>query len=761
MELKSCHYKLKSHPEKFLKDHLCNVAETCKKLTSSKNLNFPMEISNVLSEVAYIIGGTHDFGKATKFFQEYINERDEKRKKNLKNSPETKHGLLSAIFTYHVVKNFILKQGLSDDHYYSFLPIIAFMIVKRHHGDLENGIDEIKKFHDDLFLNKGMKILKEQLNSIEESEIEEILSVVLKNMVTFSDFKSEFDKIIRDIDKEYNNLLNLKNNNLQIDKLYLYFITLFLYSILLESDKSDAMDTPIIEREKLQTALVDNYKKNKFDDTYTKINEMRKKIYQEVINQVEELSLEDKIYSLNVPTGTGKTLTAFSFALKLRERIEKEKGFLPRIIYALPFLSIIDQNYSVFEDVFSIQYKEKIPSNILLKHHHLSDVFYKTEEDEFNGIDIEKAKFLIEGWNSEIVVTTFIQFFHSIITNKNSAVRKFHNIVNSIVLLDEIQTIPHKYWCLLNNVLSFLSKYFNIYFVLITATQPLIFDENKGEIKALIKNKQDYFENLNRVSLNILIDKEIPIDKFKEILLNDIIQRKDKNFLIILNTIGSSKNVYEFIRDKLKDENTELYYLSTNIVPIERMKRINMIKMNGRKRKIIVSTQLIEAGIDIDVDIVYRDFAPLDSINQISGRCNRNYRENYLGEINVYAIKDSEKDRFFYSYIYDGFLTSKTKETLYGKNKIQENEFIRLNDKYFEKVKNASSTDDSKNILNHIFLLEYKETGNFKLIEEDYEKADIFVEIDDNAKEIWNKFDKIMNEKNIKKRWENLLEIKN
>src|SRR5450830_506841 len=143
--------------------------------------------------------------------------------------------------------------------------------------------------------------------------------------------------------------------------------------------------------------------------------------------ELKTLSLDNNIYSLNVPTGTGKTLTALSFSLKLRDKIKTELNFMTKIIYSLPFLSIIDQNFKVFEDVFKNVQGYTPTTDILLKHHHLSDIFYET-----NGnveYDTSESLLLIEGWNSEIIVTTFIQFFHSLISNKNRSLRKFHNII--------------------------------------------------------------------------------------------------------------------------------------------------------------------------------------------------------------------------------------------------------------------------------------------------------------------------------------------
>lgn len=159
-------------------------------------------------------------------------------------------------------------------------------------------------------------------------------------------------------------------------------------------------------------------------------------------------------------------------------------------------------------------------------------------------------------------------------------------------------------------------------------------------------------------------------------------------------------------------------------------------------RKIIVSTQLIEAGVDIDVHIVYRDFATIDSINQVSGRCNRNSSKDYQAEVNIVVLKDERKE--LHRYIYSSFLIDKTKEVLEEfQSEIYEKDLLLLNNSYFRKVKDTSSDDESNQLLSYINELKFKTlTTDFRLIEEKvgYEKIDVFVELDNKAIEVWNKY---------------------
>jgi CRISPR-associated endonuclease/helicase Cas3 len=373
--------------------------------------------------------------------------------------------------------------------------------------------------------------------------------------------------------------------------------------------------------------------------------------------------------------------------------------------------------------------------------------------------DIGKDLLLIEGWNSEVIVTTFFQFFYSLLSNRNKSIRKFHNIVNSIVILDEIQAIPHHYWFLLNKIIHFLAERFNVYFILVTATQPLLFNERDNEIKPLIKDKKKYFKALNRVELNYN-PEPICLEKFQEILGEDLFINKNKDFLIVLNTIGSSLEIYNFIC-QLELENTEVYYLSTNIIPRERLKRIKKSRKNTKKRKIIISTQLIEAGVDLDVNVVYRDFAPLDSINQVAGRCNRNFIQN-KGSIKLFVLKAEEEKKEYHRYIYDNFIISKTKDVLEEANnkQIEEKDFLSLNNLYFDKVNQGKADDKSKEILGYVKKLTFSELNKFKLIENNYKKIDIFVEVDERGKEIYQKYKKLSLKKNMFERKNEFLKIK-
>ncbi|MFY1112934.1 MAG: CRISPR-associated helicase Cas3' [Methanosarcinaceae archaeon] len=750
----SCDFTLHSHPDKKLCDHLLSVGNKSSLSCKEKSLSlekFGINNDNFV-DITYLIGVCHDFGKGTEYFQNYLFETDPLKQRSLKNKKEYHHGLFSAIFTYYVLKKYVETVG---DNKLKFVPVIGYLVVKRHHGNLKDVEDEIGELVD----KDVQEIIGRQVQSLRKIELKKVYELLLTGYELSADleeFCNEYNLIINDILKTRRQFMKLIRKEKSAGY---YLLTLILYSILINSDKIDASSIEVSSKICISPTLVDDYKAAKsYNKNDKKINQIRNNIYEEVTSSAKSLELQNKIYSINVPTGTGKTLTSLSFALKLKARLKQENGIESKIIYSLPFLSIIDQNYDVFEDVFKTVENAKPTEDVLLKHHHLSDIFYKTkDEEEFEGL---KSLFLIEGWNSEIIVTTFVQFFHTIVSNKNRSLRKLHTIANSIVILDEVQSIPHKYWLMLNQIISGFAEYFNTYFILVTATQPLIFDPEKREIIELVRNKDKYFREFDRIKLETNLSP-MQLDEFKGVLTREIEEKEDKDFLIVLNTIRTSLEIYKFLKD-LDLANSNYYYLSTNIIPKERLKRIKEAKAQSDKRKIIVSTQLIEAGVDIDVDIVYRDFATIDSINQVAGRCNRNFAKKDRGNVKIVVLQDERKE--FHRYIYSSFLSDKTKEVLQEyPSELCEKDLLLLNNDYFKKVRDAASNDESNELLSYITELRFKAlTSDFRLIEDKtgYEKIDVFVELDDKAVDIWKKYRKVRSLKNPLERKEKYLEIK-
>ena len=313
------------------------------------------------------------------------------------------------------------------------------------------------------------------------------------------------------------------------------------------------------------------------------------------------------------------------------------------------------------------------------------------------------------------------------------------------MIIDEVQALPTKYFKLIKDMIKQLSNILGTYFIFMTATQPYLVED-----AIELANKEKYLDKLNRY--NVYVDLEPKtIDAFVESLDID----NNKTYLFITNTVASSKKLYKLIKEKV---GIPIEYLSTSITPYDRKVRIKDIKEG--KYKIVVSTQLVEAGVDIDFDVVYRDFAPLDSLIQSAGRCNRNMEK--IGEFRVVNLVDKE-NKPFSELIYDIVLLNLTKEMLKDKPTLSEKEFILLIEEYFKELHKIISSDISNDIIEAIRLFKFTadraSIKDFVLIEEEKYKRDVFIQLNNEAKDVWNKSKSILRQ--LKNKEIDIFEAKN
>jgi len=700
-----------SHPEKELMYHLKNVKEIGLSVFEEKTLKSLNEFKYILETVLHY----HDVGKATKFFQDYlsasIENRDCEHSKKL-----TSHALLSACVGAYKTYN-----SISSENNPSYWAILSFIAIRKHHGNLEE-------------LNNMLVISKNDWQNLEKQWQNLQCGVFKKEDVDFFDLKN----IIEEFLWEKDTLTSFIES---------FFLLNFIFSVLIYADKTEV----IIGKKNFTQIpenfydIVDTYKIEKLiQNRNSEINEIREQAYNVCENEVAKYKNE-KIFSINLPTGSGKTLTVFNTAFKLL----KKEPYLKRIIYALPFTSIIDQTEKVFREILEVRGIN--PDKYLTVHHHLSEAKIEMDEGYIEG---EKAQFLIENWDNPIILTTFWQLFYSIVTGKNSQLRKFHNIANSVIILDEVQSIPYKYWYLIKNVLQELSTFLNCKIIFLTATMPLIFEND--EIISLVPSdiRETFFSKFSRYKIiNEL--KDITINELLNIAINDIDENPEKSFLFVFNTISNSIKFYKLLKENLEDKT--LIYLSSNILPVERKKRIEEIKKRS-DGKIIVSTQVIEAGVDIDIDIVYRDFAPLDSIIQTAGRCNRNNRKEQ-GLVKLFKLTN-DKGKHDFSYIYKGLPINATNKIFEKKTEINENNIFHIINEYYDEIKRNKSNNESNILLNALENLDYDTiTSNFKLLDEP-PSFSVFIEIDDKSKKLLKEFYNILKIEDVFDRKEAFLKIK-
>jgi len=696
-----------SHPGIPLDRHLLEVADRvsdfCRDIQSDKEF----------SRAARLVALSHDLGKATRYFQEHL-------RGHRVNTSLSSHALLSAVIAvWHLGKRFPMHWKL---------PI--FIAIRSHHSNPSNPSELVYPKHEWEYLQKQaqsidverLKLLMESIN-LEIDETETLLP-------SFEDFRVQFSWPSEDV-----------------RGIHLYFTTNILLGMLVDADIRAVIGLKANEnRQHFPDDIVDRYLNH--IPKSSPIDPLRQEFYKTVITNIKKLGITNKFMALTAPTGIGKTLAGFSAAIKLRNIIQKETGRLPRIIYVLPFTSIIDQNFDVIRQVLE---RNGITSDILLKHHFRSnpskrdpklkakDIWNLLEENkilkEQKAEELlkryEQAHTRVETWDGEIVITTFVRFYETLFTSRRSEMRRLHRLAGSIVILDEVQNIPVKYWEATEHALQFFAENWDTRFILMTATRPAMFQD----IPELTQPKKSvFFERLSRTKLYIE-NTPSPYAEIDNWLLPKIVSAR--SFMVVMNTIRSAQEVYAALQDQLQD--FKLYFLSASLIPAHRETRIKEITENLRSsHKVgLIATQVVEAGVDLDFDVVIRDLAPLDSIVQAAGRCHRNQFKDSDGKVFLVRLVDAEHgEKHLATYTYDGVLIQTTEEILRSYNLLQEKSYPHLVENYFQKLRVEGRKPQDKSLLKCIKFLNYDELRMFNLLEQRIYQVPVFVEYDENAEKI-------------------------
>lgn len=307
---------------------------------------------------------------------------------------------------------------------------------------------------------------------------------------------------------------------------------------------------------------------------------------------IEKGRAQKGLFRLTVPTGGGKTVASLAFALN-----HGAAHGMKRVIYVIPYTSIIEQNAKVFRDILG--------DENVLEHH--SGIDFESSDE------LKSKQLAAENWDLPIVVTTNVQFFESLFSNKTSKCRKLHNIANSVIIFDEAQMLPNDYLLPCIAAMEELLRYYGSSIVLCTATQPSLqnfFPEDiqYTELCPRMEEQFRFFRRANFKNLGRITEEEL-LDRL----------RSEEQALCILNT----KNDVQRLYGKIKEEG--IYHLSTFMYPKHRQQRLEAIRerLKSGKKCIVIATSLVEAGVDLDFRAVYRELAGVDSMIQAAGRCNR------------------------------------------------------------------------------------------------------------------------------------------
>lgn len=422
------------------------------------------------------------------------------------------------------------------------------------------------------------------------------------------------------------------------------FLTKFIFSALIDADRTNTRlfeenkpDDVKTDNQQLFAAYYDRLKAKivsfkSHPDAQTQINQLRAEMSEQCDKFAERPS---GVYTLSIPTGGGKTLASLRYALRHACLFHKE-----RIIYVVPYTTIIEQNAEEVRRILN-------DSVNILEHH--SNVIEDDRDDDESQDGImsvkQKLKLAKDNWDSPIIFTTMVQFLNVFYAKGSRNIRRLHNLSQSVIIFDEVQKVPIPCVSLFNQALNFLKMYCKASMLLCTATQPALdFVEHKLEINSdgeIIQNLDQVITAFKRVEI---ID-QATAGAFDNVRLAEFIKEKleeVQNVLVILNTKSVVKNLYEL----LKGTDIPVYHLSTSMCAAHRKQILAEVRQqldNGNKM-ICISTQLIEAGVDVSFECVIRSLAGLDSIAQAAGRCNR-HGEKEMQSVYVIDHREEHLDR--------------------------------------------------------------------------------------------------------------------
>ena len=579
--------------------HLKNTADKAKSLASE------IDFENTL----YLVGILHDIGKASEAFQhKIINNTDER----------VNHSSAGALYLLSLYSKCAKQSSFELNIIQEYFYIMAY-VISAHHGiydipyyDIDNSLSN--RLKDRLrFDEDEMNCFKNEVLPYIE-EIEQKLNVDLLEIFKrgYFEYKNSKDKI-KYID----------------DKANYYYLSLYMrlfLSILKNADIVDtinAYDLVIDDRVMYNAQEKAEVYKARLDEKYASFPEPKNnldKVKNDLKSIVDSRSRTDNngIYKLDLATGAGKTLLSMLYATNQMKFKDKKRFF-----YITAFLSVLEQNASEVKDVL----KDKS----ILEYH--SNIVNKSSFDNTKNESADESKenmckeYLFESFDAPVVLTTLVQFINTLFKGKSTNIRRFSSLINSVIILDEVQSLPIEMTYLFNLAMNFISSVMKTNIVLSTATQPKYDEDN-------IKYRLNYAKNANLVRLSqnqLKVFKRTKVYNFNDgkksslvDIKTEVLSHAEDSNLIILNTKRAARNLYKMLLEDFGNNNN-IYLLNTDFCPEHRKDILNEIKAKLSEGVAVklVSTQLIEAGVNVDFKRLIRSYAGIDSLIQAIGRCNR------------------------------------------------------------------------------------------------------------------------------------------
>lgn len=599
--------------EQSLRAHCVNTAEYASE--SLNNIGF--------YHTAYLAGLLHDMGKATMKYNAYLQDAFEGKAVVRGSVNHTFAGVIYILENYHLESASPIEKLTAE--------IISYA-VGAHHGlfDCVN-LDGKNGFLHRLYKDKT------------ELCYEEALDNFFEQVANKKEIDALFQKAIEEFEKFYQKLLIDYDRKQQKIFFQIGLLARLLLSSVIYGDRRDTGEfmerTALLEERTVSWITEREYFEKQLArlDTTSKMNQIRSKI------SMQCLEFADKptgIYKLNVPTGAGKTLCTLRYALAHAERFQKK-----RIIFIIPLLSVLDQNAKVIREYIQ-------NAKLVLEHH--SNVICEKEYEEDNA-ELDAYEVLAENWNSPVIISTLVQLLNILFTCKTSAVGRMRALCDSVIIIDEVQSIPQKTIAMFNMAINFLSLYCNATIVLSSATQPCLekldwpikFKENPDMV-CLDKQQLEVFERAE------IIDKtdKYGMDMEEWVNFCDSLMDEHNSLLVICNTKMEARNLFEKMAKIAEQEGWYICHLSTAMCQSHRVDVLkdlqgnlsslqNNLREHLKLQKIIcISTQVVEAGVDFSFQCVVRVLAGIDNLAQAAGRCNRSNEYGHKGKVYLINLKN-------------------------------------------------------------------------------------------------------------------------
>lgn len=602
------HHRLTDGAWQPLEDHLEGVAALAAQFASKLGLQ----------DLGELLGLLHDFGKFSAAFQAYLKsaigvlnqdeDEDWVDAKNLKGKVD--HSTAGAQFAWQFLSRGSPMEQIAGQ-------VVALCIASHHSGLIDCVGAGPGNFGEDLFSRRMSKATQQtHLDEVQRLASPQLLQRC-NNLLSSAKFVPHLQELLAGIGRA--NKADAQHGPVNAQQFGL--LVRFIFSCLIDADRIDTAD---FERQRQgRPRPKGSYASWPILIERLELHLSRLPSTRPVDRQRQEISLQCRqaaarpggIYTLSVPTGGGKTLASLRFALHHAQ----QRG-LDRIIYVIPFTSIIDQNAKVVRSVLEPADAASDAGRIVLEHHGSLTPERQTWRE----------KMLCENWDAPVIYTTMVQFLEALFGSGTRGARRMHQLARSVLIFDEVQTLPLKCAHLFNNAINFLVEQCGATAVLCTATQPLLHevDKQKGAIRLTYAQDHELF----RGDVSLFQQRVVVRDQRKaggwsdeevaDLALDEV--QRCASCLVIVNTKASARRIFEICA--ATSEAQGIFHLSTDMCPAHRKMQLQAMleRLVSGLPTLCVSTQLIEAGVDVDFGAVVRFVAGLDSIAQAAGRCNRN-----------------------------------------------------------------------------------------------------------------------------------------